>query len=150
MAQELALLLALMLTLLLVLMLRLMLALLLTLLLALMLALLLILLLALMLTLMPTLMKHHGGGAIIQHGSMSHLNEDAGPLGGGEGDVVHEAGDVPAGGSRAQVRRRISSDLSRRPLGRNSLFQREDLRSGDRVSVDEGEELLEDAEEGPV
>lgn len=34
--------------------------------------------------------------------------------------------------------------------GRNSLFQREDLRSGDGVSVDEGEELLEDAEEGPV
>lgn len=32
----------------------------------------------------------------------------------------------------------------------NSLFQREDLSSRDGVSVDKGEELLEDAEEGPV
>lgn len=32
----------------------------------------------------------------------------------------------------------------------NSLLQRKDLSSGDGVSVDEGEELLEDAEEGPV
>lgn len=32
----------------------------------------------------------------------------------------------------------------------NSLLQREDLSSRNGVSVDEGEELLEDAEEGPV
>lgn len=47
-----------------------------------------------------------------------------------------------------------SSDPSPDPGGaqrnRDSLLQREDLSSRDGVSVDEGEELLEDAEEGPV
>lgn len=44
----------------------------------------------------------------------------------------------------------LSTPTAVNEMNLNSLFQREDLSSRDGVSVDKGEELLEDAEEGPV